>query len=260
VHGSLLNIPHHERRRFRKHFVNSVHCELTFEVGVAVDIGSIKTDLAKPLENLGFRYSGDLHQGGIMLMATGPIPQVSQTSSVSGATFWTENPRRQLNIMQNSMTLSDSGYVSFEEFLKQLKLAAAIVAAKLDSRVVRKVGLRKINSIRIDSVQDLGEAVAVFNPVLFSAARSGAVVMESLKSTQEVIAMERDKDTCVLRSALLSTGMPGTFDAHLDFDLIDQSSRQLDEVFADRLPEMNRSLFDVFMWSVTPSFLEILET
>ena len=106
MHGSLLDIPHQERRRFRKHFVNSVHCELTFEV---------------------------------------------------------------------------------------------------------------------TQVQDLSEAVAVFNPVLFSAARSGAVAIEALKSTQEVIAMERDKSTCVLRSALRSTGMPGTFDAHLDFDLIDQS-------------------------------------
>lgn len=108
-------------------------------------------------------------RGGFVFMATGPIPQVGQTASVAGASFWTENPRRQLNIMQNPMTFSDSGYVSFEEFLKQLKLATAIVAAKLDSRVVRKVGLRKINSIRIDSVQDLSEAVAVFNPVLFSA-------------------------------------------------------------------------------------------
>lgn len=259
-HSSLLEIPRHKRRIFKKHFLSSVHCEIGIS-GVQSDSIRANRDLiAKGLAPLGFDHAGDFQQSNITLGgAAQGAPQVLQGNSPAGVTFWSENPKRQLYVTPNGLVLSDFAYEGFEDFSRRLATAARLISKILNVNAVSKLGLRKISSVRIDAAHRLADAVSGFNPYLFATVRSGVLMSNALKAAQEVIFLERDGSSCVLRTAITSTGVPDGFDAHLDLDLIDQRARELEEALDVKIHEMNAFHFDIFMWAVTPDFLSKME-
>jgi uncharacterized protein (TIGR04255 family) len=261
MNGNLFNVPHVRRRQFKRHFLNSVHCELGMTGFQAAKIVAARSELAKNLAPLGFTHAQEMTQGSFMFQNAGAglLPAVKQVADVSGVTFFSENPRRQLNITAQGLLLSDFGYEGFDAFATRLGDAAQTVVSVLGNLPIGKIGFRKINAIRMDSVRNLSEACTIFNRALFGAARSAAVDAEALKSTQEVIHLERDGRIFLIRTNLAPTGIPESFQANLDFDLIDQKQSDLDTAVKHTLPSMNEFHFDAFMWAVTSDFLAILE-
>jgi uncharacterized protein (TIGR04255 family) len=259
MNGSLLNVPHVPRRRFKRHFLNSVHCELGMTGFQAEKIVASRTPLAGSLSALGFTHAQEIQQGSLVFQSSGGAPTVQQAANISGLTFLSENPLRQLNVTGQGLLLSDFGYEGFDAFSSRLAQAAAAVVSVLGEFPVLKIGLRKINAIRMDSVRNLGEACTVFNRALFGAVRSAAIDADTLKASQEVIHVERDTGTFVLRTNLAPTGIPDSFQAYLDFDFITQKQCDLGTALNRELPSMNQFHFDVFMWAVTSDFLTLLE-
>jgi uncharacterized protein (TIGR04255 family) len=256
----LLDIPHSERHIFKRHFLNSVHCEL----GIAIELDRLlaaREALAAGLQPFGFRYVRDLQQGAITFQApSGPSsPATLQNSSViSGLMFSSDNPQRLLNISTTALVLSDMAYAGFEDFKSRLHAAIELVRANVSHAPVTKIGLRKLNAIRVDSVADPAQAVAPFNSQLFGLARSRAVVPSGFKASHELLLLERDASVCNLRATLAATGMPNAYDVQLDFDV--QQKGQFSESLDPELSTMNAFIYDIFRWAITEDFITVLES
>lgn len=256
---ALLDIPHHERHIFKRHFLNSVHCEL----GIAIELERLlaaREALASGLQSVGFRYVRDLQHSTVTLQPPSQpaAPARLQNSSVvSGLIFANDNPQRQLHITTTGLVLSDMAYGGFEDFKKRLYAATKLVRDHVSDAPVSKMGLRKVNAIRVDSVGDPAQAVAPFNSQLFGLARSGAVLPTAFKTAHELLVLERDGSVCNLRTSLLATGMPSTYDVQLDFDI--QQKQQPSELDVE-LSTMNAFIYDVFRWAITDDFITVLES
>ncbi|MGH8219044.1 MAG: TIGR04255 family protein [Steroidobacteraceae bacterium] len=255
----LLSVPHCERRVFKRHFLNSVHCELSTAIDLE-RLAAAREALASELQKVGFRYVRDLHQGNFAFQpsAEGNIPPRLQGSTVvSGLTFGNDNPQRLLNITTSGLVLSDMAYSGFEDFRSRLGIAATLVRQQVSDAPVTKIGLRKVNAIRIDSVADPAQAVAPFNSQLFGLARSRAIVPAALKACHELLFLERGTLTCNLRTTLSAPGTPNSYDVQLDFDV---QQRQQPESLDSELAAMNSFIYDVFRWAITDEFIGVLES
>lgn len=257
---ALLDIPHYERHIFKRHFLNSVHCELGF--GIELErLMSAREPLAGKLQQIGFRYVRDLQQGRVIFQAPdggGSQPSLQNANVVTGLSFSNDNPHRLLNISTSGLVMSDMAYAGFEDFKNRLQALISAVCECVGDVSVTKIGLRKLNAIRIDSAADPAEAVAAFGGQLFGLARSRAISPKSFKASHELLALERDGSVCNLRTTLASTGTPNSYDVQLDFDVQrkDTTSASLDS----ELATMNAFIYDIFRWAITEEFIPVLES
>lgn len=257
---ALLDIPHYERHIFKRHFLNSVHCELGIAIGLDRLLGA-RDKLSAGLQPIGFRYVRDLQQSNVTFQPpseAGSPPRLQNSSVVSGLMFANDNPQRQLNITTTGLVLSDMAYTGFDDFKARLHTAIMLVRDNVGDALVGKIGLRKINAIRVDSASDPVDAVASFNSQLFGIARSGAILPPAFKAAHEVLFLERGTSVCNLRTALTATGMPNSYDVQLDFDV--QRREQLSESLDSELFTMNAFIYDVFRWAITDEFITVLES
>jgi uncharacterized protein (TIGR04255 family) len=261
MRDNLVNVDHFQRRAFKKHFLNSVHCELGLSGIVASSILAKEASFNEAFKKLGFTEGGKVVSGHYVLAS--PEAQdatLQHNAEAVGLRFVSQKPRREINITSHNIAVSDNSYDGYEAFSERLQCYVSIVTELLGSGwSINKTGLRKINSIIIEQVQSYSEACAIFNPVLFGSLRSGLAHSGSLKISEEVLILEEQGKLCVLRNGLKALDHPNAYEAILDFDLVDQSKYTTEQVFTDVLPILNELHFDLFMWAITDEMLQSME-
>lgn len=258
--NDLFNLRHIPRRTFSKHFLNSVHCEFGLSRIDFKTILSEETYLKTEFEKLGFQENKKVFQGHYLFAShnTGAI-DFQQKSEPIGLQFGSQKPKRHINVTEKSILVSDFDYDGFESFLQRLKEFIQLVGKVLGKRDVNKVGLRKINSIITEPVESYADACSIFNTALFGLLRSGLPVPESISATEEVIVLETQGKLSLLRNRFTKRDKPNSYEANLDFDLVDTTEQKAEDALNVTLPKLNDIHFDLFMWAVTPDMIELME-
>lgn len=266
----LLNIPSVNRKVFPKHFLAAVHCEIGI---LGLPSGSIlktEKELNKFFTSKGFQSAKKIfHNQFSMDGAGGDKPAVITQKAIElGLLFSSQRPRRDIQILENKIVISDLNYEGFEVFSAILSEACQTILklvvhqdqATQTEPKVNKVGLRKINSIIIEPVLSYQDACAIFSQPLFAQVRSGLLSQDSLRAHEEVTVLERGTSLCVLRAKMQKLATPSSYEANLDFDFVDLTQTTVKQVFEETLPKLNKAHFDLFMWSATEELIKLMES
>lgn len=256
---NLVKVEHFQRETYRKHFLNSVHCELAIS-GIALSVLLAAEDsFTDSFKQLGFSHASRLFRGQY-IFSPGDSQEASlkqQNTETIGFRFFSQNPLREINITAQNFVISDHSYDGYESFSERLKsyvdTASELLKMELE---VNKVGLRKINSIIIENVLSYPDAYAAFNPFLFGSLRAGLARVDALKVSEEVLVLEKEGKICVLRNGLKALDYPNAYEATLDFDLVDKGEYSVEQVVSDILPILNELHFDLFRWAISDDLLQ----
>jgi len=260
----LLNLPNKERYTFNRHFLSSVHSEIRFK---PIDIKRIldKADsLESEFKKLGFSESKKGFAGAFKLDTEQDKPHLTPAETVPlGVLFNSQSPRQELKIERDKIVYSDFNYSNFEEFQLRFRTLFDKVReiVSLDSNIaVNKVGLKKINSVRIQPFVSFQDSLSVFNSALFGIARSDLLKFEYFTVSEETTLLQDAEDELFLLKTRLAKLQEDAAEATLDFDFVKLGTDiQVEEVFNDILPSLNQCHFDLFMWSVTDTMIDIME-
>ena len=260
----LLNLPNKERHIFERHFLSSVHSEIRF---TPVDVKCIldnKDQLESEFKKLGFSESKTGYIGAFKLDTEKDKPQLTPEEAVPlGVLFNSQSPRRELKIEKDKIVYSDFSYSSFEDFQSSFQALFDNVSEiiSLDNNIaVNKVGLKKINSVRIQPFVSFQDSLSVFNSALFGTARSDLLKFEYFTVSEETTLLQDAEDKLFLLKTRLAKIQEDAAEATLDFDFVKLGKDiQVEEAFNDILPSLNQCHFDMFMWSVTDTMREIME-
>lgn len=239
-----------------------MHCEIALHVGPQAKISERQKALEGALRPLGFVECRQVIRGRFQMEANSDrAAKLSQEATPIGLLFANQIPRREFQIETEKLVLSDYAYDSFDEFIVRLSsyVDAACDVLGIDRAVaVTKVGLRKVNAVQISPVSSLPEALGAFNPALFNIPRSGLVGFNSFRGAEEVMMVESGQKLGLLRTSLEKQS-ESSLAANLDFDFISKISDTLARTFEKTLPELNQSIFDLFMWAVTADLIDLME-
>ncbi|MBS0352252.1 MAG: TIGR04255 family protein [Proteobacteria bacterium] len=128
-----------------------------------------------------------------------------------------------------------------------------------DDSIIERVGLRKIDSILIKPVTNIPDTLNIFNPHLFSIARSGLIPIDSFKISEESVLLEKKEQLSIIRTKLIKQAID-TLQADLDFDIVSRRESNFKEFFSKTLKTLNQTHFDLFMWSVTKEMIKLMES
>ena len=262
-----INLPETERKTFKKHFLASVHSAIRFG---RIDLSSIlskKDELASGFKQLGFTDSKDVVKGEFTVQHEDQKPAlVSQQTSSAGYLYTNPTLKSEIRLEQDRVVYSEFNYSSFEEFNKSfqsyIETIFEILSVDNDYELVaNKVGLRKINSVLIQPVNSIQNALGIFNASLFSVPRSGLLNFESFKVHEEATILDKTEEELSVLKAKLTKPQIDALEATIDFDFVRTTqSISLDKVFSETLPVLNQEHFDAFMWSITDELITVMET
>lgn len=260
-----VHLPNVTRKRFKKHFLASVHSAIRFNEIEIQTIFDKKDELVSFAAELGFTDAKDLLHGSVTLQQEADKPPVvSQQSSPIGFLFTNPTLKSEIRIEQDKVVYAEFGYLGFEEFKKsfQLYFSEILGILGLDCNLqFNKVGLRKINSVMIQPVSSMQNALSIFNASLFSVPRSGLLNFDAFKAHEEVTVLDQMEDELSVLRVKLIKSQSDTLEASIDFDFVSvQSDLTLERVFDEVLPALNQDHFDAFMWSVTEELITVMET
>ncbi len=255
-----FNLPRQKRKTFRRHFLTSVHAELGF-IGVTTEkILAAEAQLSATFAKHQFLETRKVVMGSFVMQANSNEPaKLHQDARPVGLSFLSSTPRRELQVHGDKIVFSDNAYDGFESFLSRLREYSAVIAEIIGIDSITKIGLRKINSILIEPVVAYQDAFSIFNPALFAVARSGLVMADALKGAEDVNILERNGSMCILRARLKKMTSPSTYEANLDFDLVDRNVSTLSDAINKVFPELNDTHFDLFMWAATSDLIRLME-
>jgi len=261
----LLNLSSSERKVFKQHFLSSVHSEIRFnpiETNIILDN---KDRLDSEFKKLGFAESKKIMQGNFQLEAdleNAQAPKLSQESEALGLVFNSQSPLRELKIEKDKIVYSDFSYASFEEYQSDFRSFFDVTCELLSINdvLINKVGLRKVNSVAIQPFLSF-DNLNIFNPALFSTARSGLLKIDKFRINEETILLEESNDKLfILRTKLAKKGEDSA-EASMDADFVKLGSdMSVDDSFNDILPSLNQCHYDLFMWSVTDEMRNLMES
>ena len=257
----LFNIKHFSRKKFQKHFLVSVHCQLEFP---GIDINEIlekRESLKSGFQKYGEFVEKEVSQSSVQFEKkdSNAMQSIKQQSETIGLLYSDSARRKEIQINRENLIYSDYKYEGFDIFIGNLKNYLNVVNEFLKERPVIKIGLRKINHIKIDSNPLTSDALDIFNKNLFSLVRSGISELESIKISSEKMLIEKDDLSCILQTAVKKPNESNSLIASLDFDLINKAETDTENAVNVLLPEMNSLHFDLFMWSITPDFIKEME-
>lgn len=263
LNEKLLNVPSQARKVFARHFLSAVHCEIGF-AGTAVNtILSAEDSLKIFFKSVGFESCQRFMQKELSMETPKDEPPIIRHSEIPlGLMFSSQKPRIDVQVLDTKIVISDFNYDGFEQFNERLKKICQGVSKFVPRTQVRKVGLRKVDSIVIEPVHSYQDACVIFNPVLFASIRSGFIKEGTLTAHEEVSVIERDTLKCIIRARInkkSSVSTMNSYESTLDFDFLDLTPMDINDVFSNKLPELNKNHFDLFMWAASDELIKLLE-
>lgn len=258
----LFNLQPHSRRRFARHFLNSVHCELGAPGLQLEQILENEQSISAGLAELGYRGTERVYEGQFRFSARSPgePPELSKEDArPHGLQYRSEHPRRLVRIVPGSIIFSDFAYEGFESFHNHQSDVLNSLEPIFGAITVNKTGLRKINSLIIDPVDSYIDACAIFNLDVFGLLRGGIAQANTVKATEETLVLERDEQLSVIRLQFRRADTPKRYEAILDFDIVDRNETST-KAALEILPQINQRHFDLFMWSISDQMITMLDT
>lgn len=245
---------------FAKHFLSAVHCEIGF-AGTAINtILSAEDSLKAFFKSEGFESCQRFTQKELSMETPKDAPPIIKHSEIPlGFMFSSQKPKIDVHVLDTKIIISDFTYEGFEKFSARFKKICEGVSKFVPQTQVKKVGLRKVDSIVIEPVHSYQDACIIFNPALFASVRSGLIKEGTLTGHEEVSVIERDTLKCILRAKINKKSSVSSYETILDFDFIDSTPMTVEEVFSNKLPELNANHFDLFMWSASDELIKLLE-
>lgn len=255
----LFNVQRHERRKFPRHFLNSVHCELGFNNFARAELFEHESHLTESLGSLGFVQSGSIHERELHFRTEDGSPHVTEAPSEHvGIQYKLDHPRQRIRLTVDSIVFSDFSYDGFDQFHEQLASIIEALQAAYGVLDLRKLGLRKINSLFAEPVESYVDACVIFNPDIFGMLRSGIAESGTLKSSEENLIVEKEHSLARLKLQFNRKEHPNKYEARLDYDLVNREKRRTDEC-GEILRQMNQEHFDLFMWTITDEMIELMK-
>lgn len=256
----LLNITAQPRRKFSKHFLIVVHAEIGFSGTCVEKILEHEQPLRSFFQSKGFESSRKFIQKNLSLANTlDNTTTISHNDTPIGLSFFSQKPKREMQVLDTKIVFSDFQYEGFEKFSALFQELCEGISKFVPRHDVIKLGLRKIDSVVIDPVNSYQDACAIFNDALFANVRSGLIKEGDLKAHEETTVVERGSHLCVIRALMKKLSSPSTYEAYLDFDFIDTTRTNIDSIFTTELQELNNSHFDLFMWAASDELLSLME-
>ena len=256
--GRLFDVPQVARQTFSRHFLQSVHCQLTFAEVDIEQILSSSDAISKMLHLANEDVVERIDEGSIEMRSGGEEHSLKHSSKPVGLLFKRQKPRMDVTLRSGSLVLSSYEYTGFDDFLKLQSEMLQLLEKVVGRAEFTSIGLRKINSMIIAPVKSLRETLKLFNPALFSLPRSGLTSDDAIKMFEGSVYLEKNGIASVVRHRLRQLNKPVDFEANLDFDLIYQGLTTSEEVLHKHLPEMNETIFDLFSWSVSEDMKNIM--
>ncbi len=250
----LLNTSNNTRKKFAKHFLVAVHSEISF-VGTSIQSVMVAEESLKNFFlSKGFETSRTMVEQELSMTSTpNEPPTVLHKDNPIGLVFSSEKPRREIQVLDTRIVFSDFNYTGFEQFSALFKEICSGILTFMPQADVKKVGLRKIDSIIINPVNSYQDACVIFNPALFASLRSGLIKEGTLNAHAEISVIEKGSNLCVMRAQMKKQSSPLSYEACLDFDFVDMTPTTIDQVFTKTLPELNDNHFELFMWAALMS-------
>lgn len=256
----FFNLEKKTRKRFAKHFLQSVHCEIAFSPLSMESLLSHQESLAKEFKALGFTEMRQIAQTQFTFGQDEQSVKVTNNAVPIGLAFVSSNPKREFQFLTDRFVFSSHRYSGFEAFKDELKkiveLCAKTTKLKTESQ---KIGFRKINSVIVEDTKSYDEACAIFNPALFGVLSSGLLSPDSLKAAENVVVAEKDNSLCVLKGRISTLPQPNAYECSLDFDLVNKQSQSFEKIFQTTLDSLNDLHYDLFMWAITEDLIKVME-
>jgi uncharacterized protein (TIGR04255 family) len=261
VKNKILNTPTVGRKTFSKHFLRAVYSEIGFAGTSVHTILTNEESLKAFFQSQGFDISKRVtHREVLMKNPEDNKPaKIAQKETPLGLIFSSSKPRIDVQILDTKIIISDFNYEGFDSFNARFKALCEGISKFVPRNEVRKVGLRKVDSIAIEPVKSYQDACAIFNPAIFAIIRSGLIQDSTLKAHEEALVIEKQGVRCILR-ARMNQISETAYESSLDFDFVDIESVSLDQVFANKLPELNNRHFEIFMWAASDELIKLMES
>lgn len=257
----LFNIPSASRKKFARHFLSRVFCEVGFS-GVSIEaLSAQQKDLADSMSQLRFSGNKEVFRSQVSFegkVTQGSEAKVEQQSQLIGYAFQCDEKKVICEVHADKVVMTFEDYKGFESLQTLLSQVVYKVNEISPIQQVHKVGLRKVNSILMEKITLYEEACSIFNPAIFGMLRSGMPAL-TVEITEEVIVLQKEIALSVLRNSFKALAAPGSYEATLDFDVVNKRQSDLDSALTDTLKELNDIHFDLFTWAVTPKLTEMME-
>jgi len=255
----ILNLENFPRKSFSKHFLNSVHCEIGLESVESKKIFDRAEEFKSKFLEIGFQSTDKVEVGTLSLEKKDEesLNKISHSTQFHGLVFKSQPPDKIVELNTSQLLMSIQNYESFEDFFPIFQKSVKIMEDTLTVRPVSKIGLKKVNKIEISGFKSIDSVCDIFNSNLLGGFRSGVGQLEDLVATQESFVFKRNGITCFL-TLNISKKENNILVAILEFDCVVQKNTTTKEVFEQILSDINEFHFDLFMWSITKKFRELL--
>lgn len=261
VKNKILNTPTAVRKTFSKHFLSAVYSEIGFAGTGANTILTNEQSLKAFFQSQGFDISKRITQREVLMKnpEENKPAKIDQKETPLGLMFSSSKSRVDVQILDNKIVISDFNYEGFDSFNARFKVLCEGISQFVPRAEVRKVGLRKVDSIVIEPVKSYQDACSIFNPSIFAIIRSGLVQESTLKANEEILVVEKQGVMCIFR-ARINQVSEVAYESSLDFDFVDMEALSLDQVFESKLPELNNRHYEMFMWAVSDELIKLMES
>lgn len=261
VKNKILNTPAVGRKVFSKHFLSAVYSEIGFAGTGANTILTNEQPLKDFFQSQGFDISKRItHREVLMKNPDENKPaKIDQKETPLGLIFSSSKSKIDVQVLDTKIVISDFNYEGFDSFNARFKALCEGISQFVPRVEVRKVGLRKVDSVVIEPVKSYQDACSIFNPAIFAIIRSGLVQENTLKAHEEVLVVEKQGVMCVFR-ARMNQVSEVAYESSLDFDFVDVETVSLDQVFSSKLPELNNRHYEMFMWAASDELIKLMES
>lgn len=262
----MFNIPHLDRKPFKRHFIRDAFFEVRFP-NLTVNWEKIYPEITKIMTGGEFTKINLLHTFNINFAPPLKDPkggeikseQVAQSSSnISGLVFQDSNLLLTANLFPDKIVLHSKQYVTFEQFLGHYEK----LIASLDQVGVRPtinwIGIRKINVLTVQSSDKVyrGEG---FNDNFFGILRNGTVQNENFMGAENRYVFQQENRNLIVNIRSGKT-VNKDFEITLDLDINSVKSFQSKEELAKEAKELNEKVYDVFCWTISEDLKQSMGT
>lgn len=213
------------------------------------------------------RYNDAIDQG-IKITAPPPgsdkTPYMEAIKDKEGMEMRSQDGKMNISIAHNQFTLTVSGDV-YSNFLGLLNQLSAIdrFFEICDIKRLSRVSLRKINVI--DFLHEGNDMIETSNKIFSSNVTQNIQTYpgeEFIKKNIQQVTYESENDTLIFKHGLVpelaqNQGNGNYSSVLIDIDRINVSDTPVNEM-TERAKELNREIFDIFLWSLSQESKELL--
>lgn len=254
---NLANIDKNERKIFKRHFLRNVIIELRFSELTKESILNNQDYLKENLGKLGFNEHNLIQTFEFKMKIDDEKPQKVSLEEEVGIVFLNKKKKKQLEIIENKIICTDGQYDNYDLFSEKIFNVIQIINnLNIANNKVTYIGLRKINTVVATETKDFKEITDIFNNSIFAQLRMGLIPFENFNNYKDSIEFQKDNYKCTINTACIKKS-DNDFEIILDIDIIN-SNLKSDCKITDELNELNQFNYDLFMWSITDYFRQIM--